>query len=471
MSSNSEAVGRVVAGSAKWLDRVAIVCLLLGETISGVLWPRCLFLWFTPAFWAGIVLVTVRHLIWPRPSLPAQIARHVKAAWRAPDIRRTWSIALVSRVSILAVGLAAVLTVGYTLRPLQFRVSRSEVANLPARYDAGWYLTIARRGYDWRPELRGRQQNIAFFPVYPALMRVGGDAVTVVAKATRDPELFGGGNARVLWGGVLVSIMCFGLALRRVFRLAEVEQLDRQASARAVVLLAAYPFALFYSAPYSESAYLLASVSTVLAWSTGGLRAAGVWGILTGLVRSNGWTLSAALLVGLLAESRYRDRARGRLLVAVCPILGAALFSAYTWHATGDPFEWVRAQQGWGRQVVLTGFLTRRLTTIRESGIIDYVLRDPVDATTCVALVWLLAMVAVLASRRRWLYVVLLVSYVAPALVIDLPATGRMTSVLFPAFIATAALIRGRLYATVVVLSAVGQVFLAGRFFLWRPPY
>jgi hypothetical protein len=52
--------------------------------------------------------------------------------------RWCWTIALVSRLTVLVVGLAAVHLVGYELAPLQFRVSRDEVANLPARFDAGW---------------------------------------------------------------------------------------------------------------------------------------------------------------------------------------------------------------------------------------------------------------------------------------------------------------------------------------------
>ena len=47
-------------------------------------------------------------------------------------------------------------------------------------------------------------------------MRVAGDLLTLPAKAARNPEFLGGGNARVLWGGVLVSVVCFGLALRNI---------------------------------------------------------------------------------------------------------------------------------------------------------------------------------------------------------------------------------------------------------------
>lgn len=240
-------------------------------------------------------------------------------------------------------------------------------------------------------------------------------------------------------------------------------------SLRAIGLLAAYPFSLFFSAPYSESLFLLLAASTVLAWYDGRLRDAGLCGLLAGLTRSNGWTLSAGLLVGLIAERRSRERVLPRAVVAMCPAAGAMLVSAYVWHLTGNPLEWVRAQEGWGGASV--AFLTRRLLAMQTDGFLGYVLGNPVDAITGVAVVWVLGMSAVLAARRQWLYAAFSVCYLAPAIVIDLPASGRMTSVLFPAFIATATVVRGRPFVVLAVLFAVGQAFLAGRFFLWQPPY
>ncbi len=42
-------------------------------------------------------------------------------------------------------------------------------------WDAGWYISIAKHGYGWIPNLHKNglleQQNIAFFPLYPLLER------------------------------------------------------------------------------------------------------------------------------------------------------------------------------------------------------------------------------------------------------------------------------------------------------------
>ena len=64
---------------------------------------------------------------------------------------------------------------------------------------------------------------------------------------------------RALWAGVVISLAAFSWAL--VLRYAAGRDLigpDRAAGAS--LLLAAYPFALFYSAPYTESLFLLGAV-------------------------------------------------------------------------------------------------------------------------------------------------------------------------------------------------------------------
>src|SRR5947199_1053148 len=41
--------------------------------------------------------------------------------------------------------------------------------NMWSRWDAGWYLEIAQNGYSFTP---GKQSDVAFFPLYPNLIRL-----------------------------------------------------------------------------------------------------------------------------------------------------------------------------------------------------------------------------------------------------------------------------------------------------------
>src|SRR5687768_14578362 len=62
-----------------------------------------------------------------------------------------------------------------------------------ARYDSGWYHGIASQGYIFGA---GGRNNLAFFPLYPLLMRGGG-------------RLLGGRQEEFYFAGIVVSWLAF----------------------------------------------------------------------------------------------------------------------------------------------------------------------------------------------------------------------------------------------------------------------
>ena len=86
-----------------------------------------------------------------------------------------------------AVGFLAVALIGYRADvPVPWRLFENEFLNLPARWDTGWYLGVAIEGYTWMPARTEIQQNIAFFPAYPMMMR----------EYLREIKLYEAGQAR-----------------------------------------------------------------------------------------------------------------------------------------------------------------------------------------------------------------------------------------------------------------------------------
>src|ERR1019366_2709498 len=103
---------------------------------------------------------------------------------------------------------------------------------------------IATGGYSYQPAAGPElQQNIVFFPALPLTMRV-------VAL------LFGGSKGSYVLAGTLVSLGAFFGALVYVYLLAR-DDLSDDESRAALWLLAAFPFALFFGAIYTESLFLL----------------------------------------------------------------------------------------------------------------------------------------------------------------------------------------------------------------------
>lgn len=454
------------------LDLAAIVCLVAGDTAGWFLIPAArppLSLSFV--FWAGVGLLVVRHAIWPTPTVFTVLWCGVRERLCSPALKRLLAVVVTTRLGVLALGLIASMAFPdvFSYSP---RFSPHPVENLPVRWDSLWYHSIARQGYRWDPAQRGEQQNIAFFPAYPLLMRAGGDIVTVPAKLLRDPDLFGSGSVRVMWGGVLASIACFTVAMWRLFRLAGLDGADASAGLRACVLFATYPFALFFSVPYSESLALLALVSVTLAWREGHTASGLLWGLVLGLTRPNGWTMAAALLTDrLLGTSHPWKHRAGWIFIAAAPVAGTAMYSAYVHRLTGHALEWALAQRAWGAVVRPSWFVVRRWERVQQEGFATYLARDPIDWLTLPIVITMITIAAWLAAQRQWLYAVLMLAYLAPALVIDLPAAGRMTALLFPAFLVLGGRLRGAPFVALAAIFAVGQAWFAWRFFLWTTPY
>jgi hypothetical protein len=201
-----------------------------------------------------------------------------------------------------------------------------------ARYDAGHFEGIAWSGY--RPTPGGRS-NIAFFPVYPLLMRAVG-------------RLFGRQHATFYIAGIAVSWACFVLAMVALYHLARLD-LPQPRAERAVLLTMIFPFSFFYGVVYSESTFLLFAVLAFYWFRTRRWILGGVCGGLATATRVPGILLLAPLawLAWQHAEPNRRDRAAAALgLVLAASGFGA--YCIYVYQLTGDPLEWAATLQRWG---------------------------------------------------------------------------------------------------------------------------
>ena len=212
------------------------------------------------------------------------------------------------------------------------------------RWDSSWYLTIAGTGYTASEPARS-----AFFPLYPLLVSVFSAPL---------------GGALVP-AGLLVSwtaAIGFLTLLHQVVARAR----DR-ATARTVVRVAAFvPPAVFLSAIYTESLFLLLSLGCLVAARRDRWALAGVLGALASSCRSIGVLLVVPLLVEYLWGRRvsgpravatrvgrwsiaHRPLRRELLWIGVVPA-GLLAYAAYLGLATGDPLGAIRAQGDWARQ-------------------------------------------------------------------------------------------------------------------------
>jgi hypothetical protein len=419
-------------------------------------------------------IAAVRHAAYPADPLHRRLLRFARVFEDSPGaVART---AIASRIAVLIVGYFAVLTIGIAAETSGFTVSADPVLNLPARFDAGWYGTIALEGYSFQGRF-DRQQNVAFFPAFPLLQRLAGYPFGAFAANVSDERRL----ARVLWAGVAISIVAFAWAAVYFWRLAR-DMIGTAFAFDAVALLAAYPFAVYFSAAYSESLFLLASVATFYHFRRGELARASGWGLFTGLTRPNGCFLSVALAAQIVAETiRPADagggsagRAEGpRLthwLAAATPGIGMLLFSAYVKHLTGAWFGWARLHETWGRTFSGVTPLIQTYERVAGQGLLSALQAAPYDALNALAVLFALAMLWPV-FRRAGIAggVLVIVNILPPLLAGGVLSMGRVTSTTFPLFLALAAIVPPRMVTPLVTAFAVGQGLVAVVFFTWRP--
>ncbi len=415
-------------------------------------------------------LMAVRHLAVPRPTAVARFRQAWQRIVGAPQWGPPLRVFVGTRLLVFVAGFFAVVTFG--LHEPGFTTASDPLSNLPARFDAGWYGDIAIDGYA-RDRTFDKQRNIAFFPAMPLLMRTFGPVFgTVRFGLPREMRM-----TRTLWTGVAISLGAFLVALLYFLKLGT-SLIGRERAEAAVLLLGSYPFAYFFNAPYTESLFLLGTVAAAFHFLRGEWGMAAGWGLLVGLTRPNGFLLTAPLVA--LAVVRVRKARRllpttsitallGPIAAAAMPVAGMLAFTLYLRAVTGVWFAWARTHEAWGRTYGGVDPLLRGLARLNEEGIVGLAASRPFDVLNSLAAAFSLLMVWPVFHRigGPWaLYVA--ITIVPPILAGGALSLGRLTSTLFPLFLALAAILPSRAVPSWAAGFAVLQGFCAALFFTWR---
>ena len=442
---------------ARLLDALSVLFLLAAAAAPGLALTARTGAWL-PLLGTSAALGALRHLLYPRPSLLSRLAG-LCGDLADPLERRAALVALGSRLAILVVGGTVVAALDYPPQPDRYRVSRTAVLNLPARFDAGGYVAVARHGYTHLADAAERRRRIVFFPAFPIAMRLAGEMLMAPGRVLAAPRWLDNDDTRATWGGVLVALLCFTRASALLVRLAGVRLAGNRAiGLRAAVLMAAWPFAVPFSAPYAEPLFLLCVVSAVLALHDGRVWHAGLWGLLAGLTLPNGWALSFGLGVALIPQFVGARRAGAPpralspdarhqswtvLIAAAAAAIGTLGFSVWAWRVTGDPLAWSNA--------------------ISIAGL---------DAASPPALLGALGMLALtpLVARTAGIDLAMFsLAFLAAAIVTSPASMGRSTAVLFPVFLTVATRLSPRQSMVAAGAFAIYQAWLAAAFFRWMP--
>lgn len=203
--------------------------------------------------------------------------------------------------------------------------------NLFSRWDSGYYADIALHGYS-----RLVTANWGFLPGYPILMGILGRLLAVITQI----QLL----LAVHLAGFVISNLAFFGSVYYFYKLSMKVLQNSKLAYGSALFLSFYPAGVFLSATYSDSLFLLLTISSVYYWQLGRFGRSSALGFYAALTRPVGILLAVPYLYLLLT-----DQSRRRKAVAYLPIISAFLgylsFIAYSQFMTGTPFANLAAER------------------------------------------------------------------------------------------------------------------------------
>ncbi|MGW7618080.1 hypothetical protein ACWGLG_19975 [Streptomyces antimycoticus] len=302
----------------------------------------------------------------PEPPGRPATRRGVRAS-----LERAW-LALAVYATVRAAGIGCV-AVG------AWRTGKHPRTQLGHYWDSLWYVGIAQHGYGTsRPSVTHPGlgfSDLAFFPLYPALIR----AVTSVVPLS------------AVTAGLLITWVTAGLAAWGIHAVGE-RLYGRRVALMLVALWGLLPHAVVESMAYTESL-----LTALAAWSLYALLTrlwlwAGALAVCAGATRPNGIALAAAVCACAAAEVwRRRGRVSWRVWAgAALSPLGWLGYTGWVGVRRGTWRGYLDVQDRWGTSFDLgvSGFRTAR-GLIMGSGSLPHYMSLIVIGASLISLVWL----------------------------------------------------------------------------------
>jgi hypothetical protein len=330
-----------------------------------------------------------------------------------------------------------------------------------ARWDSDFFLRIAQNGYD--------DASAAFHPLYPA----------AVAGLGR---VFAG---HYILAGLVISLLAGAGSFVLLYQLAE-KRLGVDGAGRSVLYLALFPMALFFQAVYSESLFLFLVLAAFVLAERSSFATAGIVTGLAILTRAAGLALLPALAI-LAWRNRDRVRALGGLALAI-PVV--AIYPLVLWQQLDDPFAFTDAQDRWHRHFsragpfgglwdgLVAGWRGLEQFVVGHGTHVSGVSARHAAAENLQAAVFLLLFLALtVVAWRRFGAPYGLYAALSLAIPLSYPSSRwpllslpRFGLVIFPFFLALAALTNGRprAHAAVVGCSALFLGIAVAQWALWQ---
>ncbi|MDP9024191.1 MAG: hypothetical protein M3N13_02300, partial [Candidatus Eremiobacteraeota bacterium] len=312
-----------------------------------------------------------------------------------------------TRIAIIVIAELAAVIIGQ--RPgTHIQESSHVMLNVWGRWDAVHYLDIATQGY--------QGTNMAFFPLFPLLIRVLGDL-----------------SGYHLVAGLVISNASFFFGLLFLYKLLEHEY-ERSVARRAIFYVSIFPSAVFFSAVYTESLFFMLTVASFYYMRSHRWWLAGAIGFFAAMTRVEGILLVVPFFIEWLMQykGRYVTELRSLAASALIP-LGLLSYMGYLWVLRADPLYFSHVQIHWNRH-----FAPPWVSLINSFEKLGTATQSLTVANQSLEIAFTLLMIGVLVAgwrRLRPSYIAYMsLSILVPMSTSSLMSMPRFALVLFPMF-------------------------------------
>jgi len=199
-----------------------------------------------------------------------------------------------------------------------------------ARWDSGYYLTIARNGYS------ASNATPAFYPLYPLILRF----IKIVT------------NLDVVSIGTIFSTIFTTIAFLVIFNTFSAD-FDISINKDIILLLSLFPTAFFLFSIYTESLFLFLSIIVYYLTQRKKWKLAALSCFLASITRDNGFLVTVIIAIEFLYSTKINKKSLISAFVLCLPgIIGFISYHAFLGIIFGDPLLSIHVHENVGKRFI-----------------------------------------------------------------------------------------------------------------------
>jgi len=307
------------------------------------------------------------------------------------------------------------------------------------RWDSKWYLSIVQYGYTVPQDISSQYSNIAFFPLYPYLIKL---FTFWFPDSLQTESVF-------LLTGLMISNICFILALFGLYELGKT-LFGEESAKKAILLYLCIPAGFYFSAFYTESLFLFLIVFSLVFAEKNEWRAAGFFSMFAALTRPHGILILIPLGWIYLSKKNWKIRSiRSDICWLLLAPMGFLVFFFGLYRLTGNFFVFFEAQGSWGRSIgvsFFSSYFEPLFNRFNRIAVID---------TLMITLSFILSIVLLVKIPQKAYGIYALCATLILILTGNLFSMTRYTAAIFPIF-----LFAGHFLSNQKVFTAICGIFI-----------